>query len=154
MAKPKKVLNRLLHLLNKKPLQKGEIRKALKINRKTEYQNCKEAQEKGWIEKDSLGRFQLTLQGKLIIGQGEKPIDSTVFEVNSQLLSPPDIMKGRPTAKCTLYTENVQRIMELDKDTWEFQTALMMSGYGTMENATNIQASAGALVDAILDSRA
>ena len=50
--------------------------------------------------------------------------------------------------------EDAQKIMELDKDSREYQTALMMSGYGTIENASNIQASAGALIDAILDSKA
>ena len=154
MAKPKKVLNSLLHLLYKKPLGIGEIRKALRISRKTEYQNCKEAQEKCWIEKNSLGKFQLTLQGKSIIGKAELPIDSAVFEVTSHVLPASDSVKGRPIAKCTIYTDNVQNIMKLDKDTHDYQTALMMSGHGTMENATNIHASAGALVDAILDSKA
>jgi hypothetical protein len=97
--------------------------------------------------------MRLTIHGKSIIGRG-KPIHSTVFEVNSQLLSAPDFMQGQPTAKCTLYTENVQRIMELDKDTNEYHTALMMYGYGTSENTTNIQTGAVALLDAILDSRA
>ena len=99
MAKPKKILNRLLHLLNKKPLGISEIRKALRISRKTEYQNCKEAQEKGWIEKNSLGRFQLTLQGKSIIGKAEIPIDSAVFEVTSQVLPASDSVKGQAYCK-------------------------------------------------------
>ena len=44
--------------------------------------------------------------------------------------------------------------MKLDKDTHDYQTALMMSGYGTIENGTNIHACVGALLDAILDSKA
>ena len=119
MAKPKKVLSRLLHLLCKKPLGKGEIRKALKISRKTEYQNCKEALEKGWIKKNSLGKFQLTLEGKFVINKASPSIDSASFEVNSHVLSAPEIMKGRPTAKCTIYMDDAQRIMELDRDTHE-----------------------------------
>ena len=85
MAKPKKVLIRLLHLLNKKPLAKGEIRRAIKINRKTEYQNCREAIEKGWIEEDRLGIFRLTIQGKLLINKADPETDSASFEVNSQV---------------------------------------------------------------------
>ena len=154
MPKPRILLQPILKMLERKPLTTPEITKKLKKHRKVIGDNLIWASQKGWIEKDSLGRNQLTIHGKSIIGKGEKPMDSTLFEVNSQVLSAHDTMKGRLSAKCTLYTENIHRIMEFDKDTYEYQTALMKSGYGTMENATNIQASAGALVDAILDSRA
>ena len=46
MAKSKKSLLRLLRLLDKKPMTKGEIRTALKVDRKTEYVNRKEALKK------------------------------------------------------------------------------------------------------------
>ena len=152
MPKTRLLLQPILKLLERKPLTTPEITKKLKKHRKVIGDNLIWASQKGWIEKDSLGRNQLTMHGKSIIGKDEKPMNSTVFEVRSHVLSAPDIMKGRLSAKCILYAENVQRIMELDKDTREYQAALMMSGYGKMENATNIQASAGALVDAILDS--
>ncbi len=155
MAKPKEVLNCLLHLLNKKPLAKGQIHRALQVNRKTAYQNRKEAIKKGWIEEDNLGRFRLTLEGKLVINKANPTIDFASFEVSSQVLSAPEIMKGRPTAKCTIYTDKATKIMELDKDTHEYRTALMIGGgYDLSENATNIKASSAAIVDAILDLKA
>ena len=60
MAKPKITMKKLLILLHKQPMIKGDIREILKIERKTEYRNCKEAEENGWIEKDELGRYHTT----------------------------------------------------------------------------------------------
>jgi predicted transcriptional regulator len=60
MAKDKKSLLRLLRLLYKKPMTKGEIRNPLKVNRKTVYVNIKEALKQRWIEEDELKRYHLT----------------------------------------------------------------------------------------------
>ena len=68
MAKQKKVLQRLLRLLNDRPMTQHEIRSRLKVNRRTVYENCKEGSRKGWIAHDNeLKIYHLTVVGKALI---------------------------------------------------------------------------------------
>src|SRR5215210_2982001 len=126
MAKPKESLLKLLRLLHKKPMTKREIRSALKVHRKTEYVNVKEALEKRWIEEDELNRYHLTLHGKLVIDTSRgKLTDSTIFEISSKVIDPLELMPNRPTAKCTLIIKDADKIKELDDKTASYKQFIL-----------------------------
>ena len=151
MAKPKKSLLKLLRLLHKKPMTKGEVRIPLKVNRKTVYVNVEEALEKRWIEEDELKRYHLTQLGKLIIDTSRgKPTDSTVFEVSSKVIDPIALMPNRPTAKCTLIIKDADKIKELDDKTASYKPFILEY----RENATIIRSALANVIDSILDLRA
>ena len=91
MAKQKKILLQLLILLDKKKMMtRGEIIAALHISRKTGWENCNEAEDKRWIEKDGFNRYTLTTLGKSQIKSPETLQDSDYerFAVFTQVLDP------------------------------------------------------------------
>jgi predicted transcriptional regulator len=53
MARSKKNLEKLLKILDKKPMTRDKIQSTLNADRKTIYRNITEAQRRGWIQKDS-----------------------------------------------------------------------------------------------------
>jgi hypothetical protein len=153
MAKPKKSLKKLLTLLHKKPMTKHEIRTALKVHRKTEYVNVKEALKQRWIEEDELKRYHLTLLGKLIIDTWKKkPTDSTLFEVYPLVTNPitSSLESNRLTAKCTLIIKDAGKIKELDDKTASYEQFIS----DLPENATNIKSALAHVIDSILDLKA
>jgi hypothetical protein len=153
MAKPKRNLIGLLRLLKDNPMVKGEIRAALNIKKRTEYNIVKEAEKKGWIEEDELKIYHLTLRGKSIIDIWRKPTDSTLFEVYSQVIDTIGLRprSNRPTAKCTLIIKDADKIKELDKKTAAFYDRFLLD---LPENATSIKAALARVIDSILDLKA
>ena len=141
MARPKKNLEKLLKLLDRNPLTRYNIHSALKADRKTVYRNITEAQRKGWIEKDSLGRYRLTTLGKANIDSAHHPIDSVSLEAYSQVIDFLKLKSERPTAKCTIEIENAKRIKELDSKTDAVKRFLTHDGLWLPENNTNLKGS-------------
>src|SRR5215472_11001953 len=117
MAKQKKVLQRLLRLLNDRPMTQHEIRSRLKVDRHTVYENCKEASSKGWIAHDNeLKIYHLTVVGKALISL---LYDSVSFEAYSQTLYPSYAsLKDKPKARCRLYIKDASRLKKMDDETY------------------------------------
>ena len=109
-GRKKDSLNRLLNLLYEKSLRQGEIRAALKIDRKTEYRIIREASERGWIEEDSMGRYHLSLLGKSNIRTAKEPLESLSLKVQSQIIDLLSLRSVRPTAKCIIEIEDADKI--------------------------------------------
>jgi hypothetical protein len=118
MAKQKKVLQRLLRLLNDRPMTQHEIRSRLKVDRRTVYENCKEAGSKGWIASDNeLKIYHLTVVGKALISAKDLLYDSVSFEAYSQTLYPSCAsLKYKPKASCRLYINNASRLKKMDDE--------------------------------------
>jgi hypothetical protein len=154
MAKPRIVLPDLLKILKKKPATSPELGTIAKKPRKVIWQNLKFAEQQNLVEKGVDSKYRLTPLGEETVNEaatGERLLDSRVFKVNSQVIYPPNL-PTQPSATCTIHIENPEQILALDKDTKEICTALLEGGgYGTPENTTNLQASAGMVVTAILD---
>jgi hypothetical protein len=155
MAKPKKALLELLKLVDKKKaMTKNEINVSLHISRKTGWKNCKEAEDKHWIEKDVFNRYTLTTLGK---SQIESPdilqnSDYAYFAVFTQVLDPVIQAVDKPPAWCRLYMKAAKKIKQLDDQSFSYDRYLPTSeGFGLEENATPIKTTAAALVDAILE---
>ena len=156
MAKQKKVLQRLLRLLNERPMTQHEILSRLKVNRRTVYENCKEASTKGWIAHDNeLKIYHLTVAGRSLVSSQDLLYDSVSFEAHSQTLYPyyPSL-KDKPKARCNLYIKDADRLKKMDDETYNVARFLSMGYYGLSENGTAIQAASGRLVDEILDIKA
>jgi hypothetical protein len=156
MAKQKKVLQRLLRLLNERPMTQHEILSRLKVNRRTVYENCKEASTKGWIAHDNeLKIYHLTVAGRSLVSSQDLLYDSVSFEAHSQTLYPyyPSL-KDKPKASCKLYIKDADRLKKMDDETYNVARFLSMGYYGLSENGTAIQAASGRLVDEILDIKA
>src|SRR5215469_15875871 len=154
MAKRKDALNRMLDFLNKKSMSQGEIRKTLKIGRATEWRIIKEAFDRRWIEKDSLGKYHLTSMGKRNVGTAKNPVDSFRLKVQTQIIDFLNLRSDRPAAKCTIEIENADEIKELDSRTDATKRFLTKDGLWLPENNTNLKASLAAVVDSILDVEA
>jgi hypothetical protein len=154
MARRKKSLEMLLGALDKTPMAKGGIRSALKIDRKTEYRIINEGLSRKWIEEDLLRKYHLTMLGKESIGSGERPLDSTSWEVPSQIIDMVRERTDRPVANCTIQIENANKIKELDAQTTTSHRFLTNDGLGLPENDTHIKSSLAAVVDSILDLKA
>jgi len=156
MAKQKKVLQRLLRLLNDRPMTQHEILSRLKVDRRTVYENCKEASSKGWIAHDNeLKIYHLTVVGKALISAKDLLYDSVSFEAYSQTLYPSYAsLKDKPKASCRLYINNASRLKKMDDETYNAARFLSMGYYGLSENGTAMQAASGRLVDEILDIKA
>jgi hypothetical protein len=154
MARRKKSLEKLLRSLDKKPMAKGAIRSALKIDRKTEYRIINEGLTRRWIEKDPIGKYHLTLLGEVSVGSAECPLDSTSWEVPSQIIDIVHMRADRPVANCTIQIENAQKIKELDTQTTTSRRFLTTDGLGLPENNTHLKSSFAAIVDSILDLKA
>ena len=120
------------------------------INRKTEYENYKEAEKNGWIEPNELGKYHITALGKSVIDLSETPVDSISFELASQIIDIIKMNSERPKAKCTVVIKNAKKIKELDDNTVHFERFITHDGLGLAENNTYLKASAAALVDSIL----
>jgi hypothetical protein len=154
MPRRKDALKRLLKLLNKRRMLVGEIRAALKIDRKTEYRVIKEALQRRWIEKDSLEKYYLTLLGKANISTAKDSTESISLEAQSQIIDILKLRPERPTAKCIIQIENADKIKELDSQTEAVKRFLTHDGLWLPENNTNLKSSIAAVVDSILDLRA
>jgi predicted transcriptional regulator len=158
MAKPKRALFELLKLLdNKKVMTRGEIVAALHISRKTRWETCNEAEDKGLIEKDVFNRYTLTTLGKSLIDSPEMLQNSNYayFAVFTQVLDPVIRAADRPPTWCRLYMNDAKKIKQLDDQSSSYDRYLPTTeGFGLEENATNIKAPAAALVDAILELKA
>ncbi len=156
MAKQKKVLQHLLRLLNERPMTQHEILSRLKVNRRTVYENCKEASSKGWIAHDNeLKIYHLTVVGRSLISAKDLLYDSVSFEAYSQTLYPSYAsLKDKPKASCRLYIKDASRLKKMDDETYNAARFLSMGYYGLSENGTALQAASGRLVDEILDIKA
>src|SRR5215471_18271389 len=156
MAKQKKVLQRLLRLLNDRPMTQHEIRSRLKVDRRTVYENCKEGSSRGWIAHDNeLKIYHLTVVGKALISAKDLLYDSVSFEAYSQTLYPSYAsLKDKPKASCRLYINDASRLKKIDDETYNAARFLSMGYYGLSENGTAMQAASGRLVDEILDIKA
>jgi hypothetical protein len=133
-----------------------EILSRLKVNRRTVYENCKEASSKGWIAHDNeLKIYHLTVAGKSLISAQDLLYDSVSFEAHSQTLYPyyPSL-KDKPKASCKLYIKDADGLKKMDDETYNVARFLSMGYYGLSENGTAIQAASGRLVDEILDIKA
>jgi hypothetical protein len=153
-GRKKDALNRMLKLLNKKSMVPGDIRTTLKISRATEHRIIKEATERHWIEKDSMGRYRLTLLGKSNIGTAKESPEFLSLEVQSQIIDLLNLRSERPTAKCTIEIENAKKINDLDSQTDAVKRFLTNDGLWLPENNTNLKASLATVADSILDLRA
>jgi hypothetical protein len=154
MAKPKTTMYKLLTLLDSQPVSIGKIRELLKIDRKTEYRNCKEAEKEGWIEKDKIGKYHVTPVGKSVISLSQKPVDSVSFEVDSQIIDFIKTRSDRPKAKCTIVIKNAKEIKELDDKTCYVERFITHDGLGLVENDTYLKQVVAIVVDTILDFKA
>ena len=157
MAKPKKILLRLLKVLAEKPMTNGEITRSLHTSRTSTWKNCREAEDKGLIEKDAFNRYTLTTLGKSHIESPEtlQNSDYAHFAVFTQVLDPVIRAADKPPAWCRLYMNDAKKIKQLDDQSSSYDRYLPTTeGFGLEENATNIKAPAAALVDAILELKA
>ena len=156
MAKQKKVLQHLLRLLNERPMTQHEILSRLKVNRRTVYENCKEASSKGWIAHDNeLKIYHLTVVGRSLISAKDLLYDSVSFEAYSQTLYPSYAsLKDKPKASCRLYIKDASRLKKMDDETYNAARFLSMGYYGLSENGTALQAASGRLADEVLDIKA
>lgn len=154
MAKPRRILAKILRALKKKPLTSGQLCKVIKTSRKVVRQDLTIAEQEGWIEYDALKRAYLTLLGKSMIGSVERPIDSVSFNVDTQII---DYLLSRsdyPKAKCTLISKDAKKILKRDVETAYDDFLQSKDGLGLPTNATRIERAMAGVVDAILDVRA
>ncbi|HET9807171.1 MAG TPA: hypothetical protein VFP49_09705 [Nitrososphaeraceae archaeon] len=152
MARQKKVIAKILKLLNQKPLKKGDIRNILKINRKTEYENLKLAMYKKWIEIDDLGFYHITTLGKRHAESLKIPIDSFDLEAYTQVLGFLPIHSEKPRVNCIIEIEKADKIKELDQATKAELRFLTNDGLWLPENDTNLKASIACVADSLLDN--
>jgi hypothetical protein len=156
MARPRVVLPKMLRILKQRSATGAELCKITKKSSKIVHQYLKVGIGKNLIEQDSFGKYHLSPLGEQMVDEDvtNRSLDSRSFEVNSQVVYPPNL-PTQPAAKCTIHIENPDEILRLDKDTHEIHTALLKGGgYGTYENITDLKASAGMVVSAILDLKA
>jgi hypothetical protein len=154
LAKPRKLLAKILRALKKKSLTSGQLCKVIKTSRKVIRQNLSIAEQEGWIRYDALKRANLTLLGKSMIGSVQRPIDAVSFNVDTQII---DYLLSRsdyPKAKCTLISKDAKKILKRDVDTAYDDFLQSKDGLGLPTNATSIEKALAGVVDAILDVRA
>lgn len=153
MAKPPRALTQMLTTLYEKPMGIEELDESIKVRRETVWRIRSLAEREGWIKKDELGKYHLTERGKKIIGKFEKSLETTSFEAYTQVIpSPSPNILDSPKAKCTLTTENAERIKKLDETrAFSYQRFSLNEGFGLIENNTDLKAAAAELVDKILD---
>src|SRR5918999_5118392 len=121
MAKPKEFLTKLLLMLNDKPMTNAEICKSANVRRETVWKNRSVAEKKGFIKKDQLGKYYLTESGRLQLGIFEKSLETTSFNIHTQIIPLTSDTTDRPTAKCNLIIEDAARIRELDEKTSDYE---------------------------------
>ena len=152
MARPKKIIAKILKLLNQEPLKKGDIRNTLKINRKTEYENLKDAIQKKWVELDDLGFYNITTLGKRHTESKHIPSASFNLEAYPQALGFLPIHSEMPKVNCVIEVEKPDKIKEYDKATEAKKRFLTNDGLWLPENDTNLKASVACIVDSLLDN--
>jgi hypothetical protein len=152
MAKPKKVLIKILKLLNQKSVKKGDIRNNLKISRKAEYENLKFAMQKKWIEVDDLGFYHITTLGKRHAESVNVPTDSFSLEVYTQVLGFLPIHSEKPKVNCIMEIEDADNIQKIDQTTKAKRRFFTNDDLWLAENDTNLKASVACVVDSLLDN--
>src|SRR5215207_3040757 len=152
MARQKKILFKILYLINQKPLRIEDIRNTLKINRKTEHKNLKIAMEKKWIEMNDLGLYNITILGKKHVESANAPSDSFDLEAYPQVLGFLPIHSEKPKVNCIIEIEKADDIQKLDQATRAKRRFFTNDGLWLPENDTNLKASVACIVDSLLDN--
>lgn len=156
MSKPRLLLNHILKILDKEPMSSSQLCKATNKSRKVIRQNMLIAKSETLVEQDEFGKYHLTIHGRLRLldYSVERPVESLSFEAYSQALYPyASSSLDKPVIKCRLYIKDAQEIKEIDRITKNI-TRFLSTGYGLIENATNLEASAAELADEIIDLKA
>ncbi len=108
-------------------------------------------------ERGEFGKYNLTIHGRLRLldHSVERPVESLSFEAYPQALYPrPSSSLDKPVIKCRLYIKESEEIKKIDGVTKNITRFLSTPGYGLIENATTLEASAAVLADEIIDLEA
>jgi hypothetical protein len=156
MARQRRILMTMLHLLNKKPLIFTEICLAVKKPKSLVAQNLAIARNERLVECDELKRYRVTLEGKSIIKYKRRWPKVARFQVDTQI---PDYWGGSaqlggPKAVCSLVSEDAIKIQNIDKQEPLYDTFYSKNGLGLPTNDTNLKRALASVVDTILDIRA
>jgi predicted transcriptional regulator len=157
MARPRRILNDMLHHLNKKTLLFTEICTALNKPKQVIAQNLAIARGQELVERDSHQRYHITIKGKSVIKQTNGVCHKIVdFQIDTQIV---DYWGGTaessgPKAKCSLISEDAHKIQELDRKEPLNDTVYSKYGLGLPTNDTNLKRALAGVLDTILDIRA
>ena len=154
MTRPRKILDKLLKLLDEEPLSSGEICAILQKSRKVVRQNLSIAKHEGLLEMDALKKYHVTDLGKSLIDSAAKhSVEQVTFEVEPYLVDHLGLWDSTPHAKCRLITKDAKKIRQKDYETvggsYEPKDGLVSS-----MNSTRIEIAVAGVVDSILDIRA
>ena len=148
MSKPRLLLNHILSILDKEPMSSPQLCKATNKSRKVIRQNLLLAKSETLLEQDEFGKYHLTIHGRLRLldHSVERPVESLSFEAYPQALYPrPSSSLDKPVIKCRLYIRESEEIKKIDGVTKNITRFLSTPGYGLIENATNLEASANSM---------
>jgi hypothetical protein len=149
MARSRTVLKKILMLLNKRPMTRGELVRKTGKNRKVVGQNLKIALQEDLVYQDVLERYHLTMLGKTAFrNYVERKNDKTSWQIQSQATDNIGWTSDRPSAKCTIMVENARKIEELDNQT----ANNVRYKLELPKNATALKSSLAHIVDIMLET--
>jgi hypothetical protein len=132
MARSRTVLKKILMLLNKRPMTRGELVRKTGKNRKVVGQNLKIALQEDLVYQDVLERYHLTMLGKTAFrNYVERKNDKTSWQIQS-----------------TIMVENARKIEELDNQT----ANNVRYKLELPKNATALKSSLAHIVDIMLET--
>lgn len=146
MAKPRKVLKKMLQLLNMCPMTSGDLCRKIRKHRKVVGQNLEIAKNENLLYQDGLKQYHLTSLGKVAIDSMERSDNFTRWQIETQETDPIGL-SDRPKATCTLITEKAEKIREIDDKTVSPKFNLEVG-----ENNTLIKSALARVVDSILET--
>jgi hypothetical protein len=146
MAKPRRILKRMLHLLDIQPMTFGDLLRKMRKNNKIISQNLTIAKSENLVYQDVLKQYRLTSLGKLAINYVENTDNFTRWQIETQEIDPIGL-SDRPKVTCTLVTEKAKRIRELDN-----KTAPQKFNLERPENNTLIKLALARVVDSVLET--
>jgi hypothetical protein len=145
MAKPRRVLKKMLQLLDSEPMSFGLLQKKIKKHQNVVNKNLKIAKNENLLYQDGLKQYHLTSLGKVVIDNVERPDNFTRWQIETQETDPIGL-SDRPKATCTLITDKAEKIREIDD-----KTASQKFNLEVPENNTLIKSALARVVDSILE---
>lgn len=146
MAKPRRVLKKMLQLLDRGPMPFGLLQRKIKKHENVVNKNLKIAKNENLLYQDGLKQYHLTSLGKVAIDSVERPDNFTRWQIETQETDPIGL-SDRPKATCTLITDKAEKIREIDDKTVSPKFNLEVG-----ENNTLIKSALARVVDSILET--
>lgn len=146
MAKPRRVLKKILQLLDREPMTFGLLRRKIKKHQNIVNKNLKIAKSERLLYQDGLKQYHLTALGKFAIDNVERPENFTKWQIETQEIDSIGL-SDRPKATCTLITEKAEKLREIDDKTVSPKFNLEVG-----ENNTLIKSALARVVDSIFET--